>query len=67
MLQYAEFINTERYDETINIIVPIGALFKYYKYLTKYLKLYIVMKYSNKPLDKHYNNVILCLILLLEY
>ena len=59
MLQYAEFINTERYDETINIIVPIGALFKYYKYLTKYLKLYIVIKYSNKPLDKHYNNVIL--------
>ena len=58
MLQYAEFINTERYDETINIIVPIGALFKYYKYLTKYLKLYIIMKYSNKPLDKHYNNVI---------
>jgi len=58
MLQYAEFINTERYDETINIIVPIGALFKYYKYLTKYLKLYIVMKYSNKPLDKHYSNVI---------
>jgi len=58
MLQYAEFINTERYDDTINIIVPIGALFKYFKYLTKYLKLYIIMKYSNKPLDKHYNNVI---------
>ena len=58
MLQYAEFINTERYDETINIIVPIGALFKYCKYLIKYLRLYIIIKYANKPLDKEYNRII---------
>ena len=58
MLQYAEFINTERYDETINIIVPIGALFKYYKYLIKYLRLFIIIKYSNKPLNNDYNNII---------
>ena len=60
MLQYAEFINDEVYDGAHNartkIIVPISSLFKYIKYLTKYLKLYIIIKYYNKTLNKEYTN-----------
>ena len=61
MLQYAEFINDEVYEsesQTTNtkIIVPISSLFKYIKYLTKYLKLYIIIKYYNKTLNKEYTN-----------
>ena len=68
MLQYAEFINDEVYEEDGNtkqpthapshtkIIVPISSLFKYIKYLTKYLKLYIIIKYYNKTLNKEYTN-----------
>ena len=65
MLQYAEFINDEVYDQDTHtaknhsntkIIVPISSLFKYIKYLTKYLKLYIIIKYYNKTLNKDYTN-----------
>lgn len=72
MLQYAEFMNDEIYEEDTpphtphtlhtphtphsKIIVPISSLFKYIKYLTKYLKLYIIIKYYNKTLNKEYTN-----------
>ena len=88
MLQYAEFINDEVYEQDgttkqstnkthpthatnpshpshpshpthpthSKIIVPISSLFKYIKYLTKYLKLYIIIKYYNKTLNKEYTN-----------
>jgi hypothetical protein len=65
MLQYAEFINDEVYESDTHtiikntqnkIIVPISSLFKYIKYLTKYLKLYIIIKYYNKTLNKDYTN-----------
>jgi len=61
MLQYAEFINDESYESDTHttqtkIIVPISSLFKYIKYLTKYLKLYIIIKYYNKTLNKDYTN-----------
>ena len=55
MLQYAEFINDEDYENN-NIIVPISSLFKYIKYFTKYLKLYIIIKFYNKTLTKEYMN-----------
>jgi hypothetical protein len=61
MLQYAECINDEVYESDTKhthtkIIVPISSLFKYIKYLTKYLKLYIIIKYYNKTLNKEYTN-----------
>ena len=61
MLQYAECINDEVYESDTKhsktkIIVPISSLFKYIKYLTKYLKLYIIIKYYNKTLNKDYTN-----------
>jgi hypothetical protein len=61
MLQYAEFINDENY-ETNNIIVPISSLFKYIKYFTKFLKLYIIIKFYNKTLNKDYMNITIKLI-----
>ena len=61
MLQYAEFINDEDYENN-NIIVPISSLFKYTKYLTKYLKLYLIIKYYNKTLNKVYMNTTMKLI-----
>ena len=51
MLQYAEFINLEN----SNIDVPISSLFKYLKYLKKYLFLHIIIKFHNKTLTKEYN------------
>ena len=48
MLQYAEFINDEEYEN--NIVVPISALFKYIVYLRKYLKLYMIIKFNNNTL-----------------
>ena len=60
MLQYAEFINYEKYENdnnnNIKIIVPISSLFKYIKYLIKYLRLYIIIKFYNKTLNKNYTN-----------
>jgi hypothetical protein len=56
MLHYAEFINDEEYENN-NIIVPMGALFKYCKYFIKYLKLNIIIKFYNKTLNKEYFNI----------
>jgi len=61
MLQYAEFINDEDYENN-NIIVPISSLFKYIKYFTKYLKLYLIIKFYNKTLNKDYMNTTMKLI-----
>ena len=44
MLQYAEFINNEQYENN-NIIVPMSALFKYSNYFIKYLRLNIIIKF----------------------
>ena len=51
MLHYAEFININN----SNIDVPISSLFKYLKYLKKYLFLHIIIKFYNKTLTKEYN------------
>lgn len=61
MLQYAEFINDEDYENN-NIIVPISSLFKYIKYLIKYLKLFLIIKYYNKTLNKDYSDTTIKLI-----
>ena len=55
MLQYAEFINDEQYENN-NIIVPMSALFKYSNYFIKYLRLNIIIKFYNKTLNKDYFN-----------
>jgi len=68
MLQYAEFMNTEDYsDSNSKIIVPIGAIFKYINYFRKYIRLYIIIKFYNKTLNKDYVNISMKIIQYLKY
>ena len=68
MLQYAEFMNSEEYsDSNSKIIVPMGAIFKYIRYFTKYIRLYIIIKFYNKTLNKDYVNISLKILQYLKY
>lgn len=65
MLSYAEVLFYEKIDTIKNdiskgldisnlILVKIGCIFKYYKYLIKYLRLQIIRKFYNKTLNKEF-------------
>jgi hypothetical protein len=56
MLSYAELLNSERVEDIENgrIIVKIGSIFKYYKYIIKFTRLHIIKKYYNKTLKKEF-------------
>lgn len=65
MLSYAEVLFYEKIDTIKNdiskglditnlILVKIGCIFKYYKYLIKYLRLHIIRKFYNKTLNKEF-------------
>lgn len=65
MLSYAEVLFHEKIDiikDNISkgldishlILVKIGCLFKYYKYLIKYLRLHIIRKFYNNTLNKDF-------------
>lgn len=47
MLSYAELLEYEDIDAK-NIVVPISAIYKYYKYLIKFIHLYIIKNFYNK-------------------
>ena len=51
MLQYAELLKDEDIDSG-KIIVPIGFIFKYHKYIIKFIRLNIIKKYKNGTLNK---------------
>lgn len=50
MLRYAELLSTEDI-ESGNIVVPIDSLFKYYKYLSKYIRVHAIRKFYNGTLS----------------
>ena len=56
MLSYAELLAYEHLIEGGKILVPIAFLFKYYKYLTKYIRLFVIRKYNNGTLDDKFMN-----------
>lgn len=61
MLSYADYLAYEDLDnskksKSTDIFVPVGYLFKYYKYLTKYLRLFIIKKYYEGTLNGKFQN-----------
>ena len=56
MLSYADLIAYEDLTTDSNILVPVGFLFKYYKYLTKFLRLFVVKKYYEGTLNDKFLN-----------
>ena len=56
MLSYAELLNSESVEDIENgrIIVKIGSIFKYYKYIIKFTRLHIINKFYNKTLKKEF-------------
>ena len=53
MLSFADLLIYEDLEVGSKILVPVGFLFKYYKYLTKYLRLFIIKKYNEGVLNKN--------------
>ena len=51
MLSYADLLAYEDLSTNSTVLVPVGFLFKYYKYLTKYLRLFVVKKYYEGTLN----------------
>jgi hypothetical protein len=51
MLSYADLLVYEDLTTDSNVLVPVGFLFKYYKYLTKYLRLFVIKKYYEGTLN----------------
>ena len=60
MLIYAEFLNDNIYINKKHIIisVPISWIYKYYKYLSKFIRLHYVKKYNEKTATDVYFNAI---------
>ena len=49
MLRFAELLENEDILNGV-IIVPVGSIFKYYKYMIKYIRTYIIKKFFNGTL-----------------
>jgi len=56
MLSYADLLAYEKLEITGKVLVPVGFLYKYYKYLTKYLRLFVIKKYANGTLSDKFLN-----------
>jgi hypothetical protein len=56
MLSYADLLAYEDLTTNSTVLVPVGFLFKYYKYLTKYLRLFVVKKYYEGTLNGTFLN-----------
>lgn len=55
MLSYADLLEKEDVPSG-NVLVPIGSIFKYYKYMIKFIKLHIIKKYYNGSLSVKFIN-----------
>lgn len=55
MLSFADLLMIEELDKGGELLVPIGYLFKYYKYLIKYLRLIVFKKYFSGTLKKSFH------------
>lgn len=56
MLSYADLLYYENLASGGKVLVPVGFLFKYYKYLTKYIRLFVIKKFKNGTLKDTYVN-----------
>jgi hypothetical protein len=56
MLSYADLLAYENLETSGKVLVPVGFLFKYYKYLTKYLRLFVINKSANNTLSENFLN-----------
>lgn len=56
MLSYADLLYYENLELNGKVLVPVGFLFKYYKYLTKYIRLYVIKKYYENKLNTDFLN-----------
>jgi len=54
MMSYADLLGYEQLDDGGHILVPAGFIFKYYKYLVKYIRLIVVRKFNLNTLDKDF-------------
>jgi len=54
MLRFAELLTLEDLSKGL-IIVPVDSLYKYYKYLIKFIRLHIIKKYFNGTLANNKN------------
>jgi hypothetical protein len=54
MLSYAELLELEDEEHTNVILVPVRCLYKYYKYIIKYIRLHIIKKFYNSTLTKNF-------------
>lgn len=50
MLSYAELLAYEQDNKDGKILIPIAFIFKYYKYLIKFIRLFVIKKYNNNTL-----------------
>jgi hypothetical protein len=56
MLSYAELLAYEKLENNGKVLVPVGFLYKYYKYLIKYVRLFVIKKYNNGTLNDKFLN-----------
>lgn len=50
MLSYADLLAYEKLDNGGQVLVPAGFIFKYYKYLAKFIRLMVIKKFFNGTL-----------------
>lgn len=48
MLSYADLLAYEKLTNGGKVLVPVGFVFKYYKYITKYIRLFVIKKYNQE-------------------
>jgi len=56
MMSYADLLANENLEEGGQILVPVGYIFKYYKYLVKFIRCYVLKKYNSNTLNKEFYN-----------
>ena len=56
MLSYADLLAYEKLTNGGKVLVPVGFLFKYYKYITKYIRLFVIKKYNQGTLTDSFLN-----------
>ena len=52
MISYADLLVYEKLENGGQVLVPAGFIFKYYKYLVKFIRLFIIKKYYNGTLKR---------------
>ena len=56
MMSYADLLAYEHLADGGKVLVPVGFIYKYYKYLVKYIRLITIGKFYSNTLDKEFYN-----------